>query len=359
MKHILNNLSEQEKNAIREQHTGGMKVVTENFHKLLGSKLGDSKPLVAEQNKFEFDPKDLEMPDLRDMFLSKNSTPEIEKMGEESKKAMHACVTENNLYKVKGFLDGIETKKMNLFNTIMANLFDRTMGGKSLGQEFNEFSDCMSKKMSGKLSTLLPNKGISEQVLPGLSSGNSQQSVKQVFDSCRNIPSAPTNNTNQLVDMVYRAIQGLGTDEAAIMKAFGSMGTITNFCAVNNGYRKTYGTDLYTDLDGDIDQEMEWAGISRALRNLKQVQTQGKTQKTGPGGGVKPTTGGAPITRIGLSGQNVANQRPSPRPTGGTQKTNSQTVGNPAKPTGGAPITQQGNPGQTFQQRRPSPRPTR
>lgn len=51
MKHILNNLSEQEKNAIREQHTGGMNVVTENFHKLLGSKLGDSKPLVNEQSQ--------------------------------------------------------------------------------------------------------------------------------------------------------------------------------------------------------------------------------------------------------------------------------------------------------------------
>jgi hypothetical protein len=50
MKHILNNLSEQEKNAIREQHTGGMNVMTENFSRLLNSKLGDSKPLVSEQN---------------------------------------------------------------------------------------------------------------------------------------------------------------------------------------------------------------------------------------------------------------------------------------------------------------------
>lgn len=49
MKHILNNLTEQEKNAIREQHTGGMKVMTENFSKLINSKLGDSKPLVSEQ----------------------------------------------------------------------------------------------------------------------------------------------------------------------------------------------------------------------------------------------------------------------------------------------------------------------
>jgi hypothetical protein len=49
MKHILNNLSEEEKNAIREQHAGGMKVMTENFNKLINSKLGDSKPLVNEQ----------------------------------------------------------------------------------------------------------------------------------------------------------------------------------------------------------------------------------------------------------------------------------------------------------------------
>ena len=49
MKHILNNLSEKEKNAIREQHTGGMKVITENFSKLINSKLGYSKPLVEQK----------------------------------------------------------------------------------------------------------------------------------------------------------------------------------------------------------------------------------------------------------------------------------------------------------------------
>jgi hypothetical protein len=49
MKHLLNNMSEEEKNAIREQHAGGMKVMTENFNKLLNSKLGDSKPLISEQ----------------------------------------------------------------------------------------------------------------------------------------------------------------------------------------------------------------------------------------------------------------------------------------------------------------------
>ncbi len=50
MKHLLNNMSEEEKNSIREQHAGGMKVMIENFSKLVNSKLGDSKPLVSEQN---------------------------------------------------------------------------------------------------------------------------------------------------------------------------------------------------------------------------------------------------------------------------------------------------------------------
>ncbi len=51
MKHLLNDLSEQEKNSIREQHTGGMKVMTENFSRLLNSKSGDVKTLVEEQSK--------------------------------------------------------------------------------------------------------------------------------------------------------------------------------------------------------------------------------------------------------------------------------------------------------------------
>jgi len=43
-------ITESEKNAIREQHAGGIKVMTENFNKLLNSKLGDSKPLVEQGN---------------------------------------------------------------------------------------------------------------------------------------------------------------------------------------------------------------------------------------------------------------------------------------------------------------------
>jgi hypothetical protein len=49
MKHLLNNLTEEEKKSIRGQHTGGMNVVTENFSKLINTKSGDVKLFLKEQ----------------------------------------------------------------------------------------------------------------------------------------------------------------------------------------------------------------------------------------------------------------------------------------------------------------------
>ena len=46
MKHLLNDLSEEERNNIREQHAGGMKVSNARFNTLLETKSGDVKPLV-------------------------------------------------------------------------------------------------------------------------------------------------------------------------------------------------------------------------------------------------------------------------------------------------------------------------
>jgi hypothetical protein len=54
MKHILNNLTEEEKNAIREQHAGGMKVITENFYRLLNSNLGDVRPLSEQAQPSQY-----------------------------------------------------------------------------------------------------------------------------------------------------------------------------------------------------------------------------------------------------------------------------------------------------------------
>ena len=53
MKHLLNDLTEQEKNSIREQHTGSMKVVTENFSRLINAKSGSVKSYLKEENDFD------------------------------------------------------------------------------------------------------------------------------------------------------------------------------------------------------------------------------------------------------------------------------------------------------------------
>ncbi len=50
MKHLLNDLSSEEKNRIREQYEGGMTVDVSKFKKLVETKLGDAKPLVMEQS---------------------------------------------------------------------------------------------------------------------------------------------------------------------------------------------------------------------------------------------------------------------------------------------------------------------
>lgn len=49
MKHLLNNLSNEEKNRIRNQHGGGMSVDNSKFKRLVESTLGNSKPLITEQ----------------------------------------------------------------------------------------------------------------------------------------------------------------------------------------------------------------------------------------------------------------------------------------------------------------------
>jgi len=50
MKHLLNDLTEQEKNSIREQHTEKIRIDTSKFSKLVNTKSGDAKPFINEQS---------------------------------------------------------------------------------------------------------------------------------------------------------------------------------------------------------------------------------------------------------------------------------------------------------------------
>ena len=71
MKHLLNNLSSEEKNSILEQHKGGMPVNTSMFKRLIESKSGDVKPLINEEEEQLPTPNvsDLERNELSDKML--------------------------------------------------------------------------------------------------------------------------------------------------------------------------------------------------------------------------------------------------------------------------------------------------
>jgi hypothetical protein len=54
MKHLLNNLTEEEKTRIRGQHNDTINIITENFSKLVNTKSGDVKLFLSEDEKLPF-----------------------------------------------------------------------------------------------------------------------------------------------------------------------------------------------------------------------------------------------------------------------------------------------------------------
>jgi len=102
MKHILNDMSEQEKNSIREQHSGGMKVMTENFSKLINSKLGDSKPLLEEE--------DMEMSDETTFSFEGKSMETIQKILSQLPRTTKLLAIKN--------CEGVDFSEMDLCNDL-------------------------------------------------------------------------------------------------------------------------------------------------------------------------------------------------------------------------------------------------
>lgn len=111
-----------------------------------------------------------------------------------------------------------------------------------------------------------------------------------------------------LSDQLYDAMEGVGTDEEAVIGAFKSLKTVSDFCALVTRFNRDYGSegDLLEWLDDDFDQTSEWMQIFRPLRDIvedtllsikdetiekdcKDDPTQAKCKQGGGGGG---NTGG-------------------------------------------------------------------
>lgn len=159
MKHLLNNMTEEEKNAIREQHTGGMKVGSENFYKLLNSKLGDVKPLVKES---------MDASQLAKNAMAKANDPKNVSM----KQSIIDCIKNNNYTHLMILTTGAGATALGAlaalfvsgFGTVPALLISaagaimvgiegyltgKGSGSDSVGEELTKLHDCL--KQSGKL----------------------------------------------------------------------------------------------------------------------------------------------------------------------------------------------------------------
>ena len=84
MKHLLNDMSSEEKNSIREQHTGGLQIDTTKFKSLLESKLGDAKPILSEQEMVDAEAiakeAGINPQEITNMCQSKTVPPVIQKL---------------------------------------------------------------------------------------------------------------------------------------------------------------------------------------------------------------------------------------------------------------------------------------
>lgn len=119
-------------------------------------------------------------------------------------------------------------------------------------------------------------------------------------------PTQSKGDHRAAADSIYNAIQGVGTDEAAIKGAISSMETVADLCAMAKYYNRTYG-DLYDDLDSDLDGESfrqyVWSAIAPVvddaeedLANAKDGKKTDDGKKTGggtgaSGGGYKECSG--------------------------------------------------------------------
>ena len=79
MKHLLNELSDSEKNRILEQYDNSLIVETKKFNKFINSKIGNVKPLLEqEEDSMEDDEEDEE-----DYYLDIDSNEEGDEMEDE------------------------------------------------------------------------------------------------------------------------------------------------------------------------------------------------------------------------------------------------------------------------------------
>jgi hypothetical protein len=106
--------------------------------------------------------------------------------------------------------------------------------------------------------------------------------IKKMFQACKTEKSKPTLSISQLdtlSDEINSAIEGLGTDEEAILNSLKQIPTIPDLCGLIKAY-EIHG-DLFDDLDGDLENDTEWKNyvlvpLRGAIRKSQEITSNAK-----------------------------------------------------------------------------------
>jgi len=123
-----------------------------------------------------------------------------------------------------------------------------------------------------------------------MSSSGSYEGVKKIFQACKVKGSVGKSTMSQremgqIAGDLYNAINGVGTNEDLIKSALSRILTIPDLCEVNKRYADNHpGSNLFSDIDGDIDSDSEWNEfvynpLLSAVRKTKELSKNNKTQQ--------------------------------------------------------------------------------
>ena len=143
MKHLLNNLSEEEKNSIREQHEGGMKLDTSRFRTLLESKSGNVKPLVEQDGPSTEDmPLDPIEDELEEMVGVDYMSDELgESSSLSSNRGLEKLIEKHSLDQILALFDNDEDsidELMSTFEPLGITSYDELVDYKGEDSEYEE-----------------------------------------------------------------------------------------------------------------------------------------------------------------------------------------------------------------------------
>ena len=129
-----------------------------------------------------------------------------------------------------------------------------------------------------------------------------RENTLKIIESCKSgvgLPMMSEDAIKSVGTTIYKAIEGIGTDEEAISDAFGDLKTFPDFCKLAEIYENNYGESLADALDGDFDFPSDWLDyvytpLRRVLERTKVIdETKLSASTTNDGG---DTTGSGEIT---------------------------------------------------------------